>query len=360
MYTVRQQQPDRHESSLSFQRAATENPGTDAVFQEMATLAGAFDGEIVHLHPFANPAQRFPMAAMGLTRLPQILKLAASCDVVHVFNPTLYAFPFLRFVSKPVVYTVSASLRRKVSHGHTRFAKRLSAIVVSNTRDHQNLSQRGLINVFKVMPGHDLSKFAKLRNRPARQSPKGTNQRLRLLSASAPWTLSQFKTKGIDALLEAVSISNRLEATLVMRGSYQEVTRRKVEALGISGRVTILDGTQDIAAVMAGSDCAVLAASTPEVVKAWPHSLLEALAARRPVITSRKIPIADFVAETGCGIVLETVSGEAIAQAAEAIAGDLTGYRAAARRFRWQEFSPQAMAESYEAIYRAAIRKKTR
>ena len=333
-------------------------PGTDAVFQEMATLTGAFNGEIIHLHPFADPARRFPMAAMGLTRLPQILKLAATCDVVHVFNPTLYAFPFLRLVSRPVVYTISASLRPEKALDNTRFAKTLSAIVVSNTRDHENLSQRGMTNVFKVMPGHDLSKFAKLRNRPARQSPRGESHRLRLLSASAPWTLSQFETKGINALLEAVSISDRLEATLVMRGSFQEIAGKKAEALGVADRVSILDGTQDIAAAMAESDCAVLAASTPEVVKAWPHSLLEALAAGQPVITSHQIPIADFVAETGCGIAVDTVSGEAIARAAETIASDLATYRAATEQFRWEEFSPGAMIEAYQAIYLNATASK--
>lgn len=335
-------------------------PGTDAVFQEMATLAGAFNGEIIHLHPFADPARRFPMVAMGFTRLPQILKLAATCDVLHVFNPTLYAFPFLRLVSKPVIYTISASLGPEGAPGDTRFAKKLSAIVVSNTRDHEKLSQHGLTNVFKVRPGHDLTKFAQLKKQSARQSPKGTSQRLRLLSASAPWTLSQFETKGIDALLEAVSISDRLEATLVMRGSFRETAKKKAETLGIADRVNILDGTQDIAAVMAGTDCAVLATSTPEEVKAWPHSLLEALAAGRPVITSRQIPIADFVTETGCGIVVDTVSGKAIAQAAEAIAHNPAPYRAATGQFRWEEFSPRAMVESYEAIYLAAAQNKLR
>ena len=331
-----------------------EIPGTDAVFQEMVTLAGAVDGNIVHLHPFASPARRFPMAAMGLARLPGILKLAAHCDVVHVFNPGLYAFPFLRLVSKPVIYTVSASLPRSFSIRDAQFFKRLAAIVVSNARDNEILTQQGLANIHRVKPGHDLSQFAKLRDKPRRKA----GPRFRLLSASAPWTLSQFKTKGIDALLEAVSISDRLEATLVMRGSFRETATRKAEALSITDRMTILDGAQDIATHMAEADCAILAASTPEVVKAWPHSLLEALAAGRPVITSRQLPIADFVAETGCGTVMDAISGEAVVKAAESIAADMPAYRSAAERFSWQDFSPQTMVDSYMALYGMAAAKQ--
>ena len=84
--------------------------GTDAVFHEIETLAEAFGGTVISLHPFADPARRFPMAAMGLTKLPQILGAASRCDLVHVFNPAPYGFPLLRLLRKPVVYTVTAAL----------------------------------------------------------------------------------------------------------------------------------------------------------------------------------------------------------------------------------------------------------
>lgn len=325
-------------------------PGTDAVHQEMTVLADTVSGEIVHLHPFENPAWRFPMAAMGLTRLPQILSQAAKSDVVHVINPTLYAFPFLRMIKKPIVYTVSASLGPAVPLQKTGFLDRLAAVVVSNTRDEVKLKQLGLTNVCRVNPGHDLSKFAKLR----KQQERPDGGQIKLISASAPWTLSQFETKGIDALLAGIAASSRLALTLVMRGSFREMVEQKIGTLAIADRVTVLDGAQDIAALMTNLDCAVLAATTPDVVKAWPHSLLEALAAGRPVIVSGQLPISDFVEKSGCGIVLETVNAGAIAQAAEAIADDPEPYFTATKAFRWKDFSPEVMIQSYRAIYRAA------
>ena len=49
-------------------------------------------------------------------------------------------------------------------------------------------------------------------------------------------------------------------------------------------------------------------ASNPAIIRSYPHSLMESLAAGKPVIVSRQIPMADYVQRMGCGTVVDSVT----------------------------------------------------
>ena len=60
------------------------------------------------------------------------------------------------------------------------------------------------------------------------------------------------------------------------------------------------------------------------IVRSYPHSLIEALVTGKPVLVSRSVPMADYVEQAGCGVVVEQAEHFGLAQLLpEACEGEL-------------------------------------
>jgi glycosyltransferase involved in cell wall biosynthesis len=82
---------------------------------------------------------------------------------------------------------------------------------------------------------------------------------------------------------------------------------------------------------------------------------MEALAAGRPVITSREIPMSGYIEDTGCGRVIETLSLDELAGALEDIRDHYDTFRAAAGRVGRRDLSAERMVGEYREIYRELV-----
>ena len=97
-------------------------------------------------------------------------------------------------------------------------------------------------------------------------------------------------------------------------------------------------------------------ASTAGIVKSYPHFLLDSLAAGKPVLVSQAIPMADYVAETGCGEVVERVTPTDILAAVEALTRNYEAAQKIAYEAGKRDFSLQAMIASYQQVYEQILR----
>ena len=100
----------------------------------------------------------------------------------------------------------------------------------------------------------------------------------------------------------------------------------------------------------------VLLARQAKLVKAWPHSLLEGLAAGRPVVVNEAVAMADYVRAGQLGSVMTGWSATALANALAEVQS--AGFSAEAAERRRQsvarDFKPDQMWSGYAAAYRAA------
>ena len=69
---------------------------------------------------------------------------------------------------------------------------------------------------------------------------------------------------------------------------------------GLEKQVEILNKRVDVNAVLAGVHGSIALVTNPAIIRSFPHSLMESLAAGKPVIVSRSIPMSDYVEQTGC------------------------------------------------------------
>jgi len=316
-------------------------PGTDAVVQEIEALRGRFGGGLSLLYPFRRPGLPWPRSLYGLHRLGALRAEEADADLHHVYGPDLYVYPVLRLLRRPVVYTVTTSLRPRPPNRGALPA--IHTAVVSNRRDLATARSWPVARAVLIRPGIDLSRFT-----PAPRSLAG---QVTLLVGSAPWTRRQFRGKGIDVLLEAARRMPALSLVFLWRGLLLDEMRGRVARLGLEDRVEVVSDKVDVNRILARVHAAIVLAEEPTIVKAFPHSLLEALAAGKPVLASRAIPMADYVEETGCGLVVEQVAADAVVASLEALASRYDELRRRAEAVRGDGFSQEAMLAAYAALY---------
>ncbi len=317
--------------------------GTDAVFQEVAILRAAFNGDALNLFPLRKPSSRFPRQLYGLHKIPVIRRHERRCTLNHLYFPSLYMFPVLRLFRNPIVYTVAASLDGHRKPAGIERLNTLHRIVVSNERDAAVLESWGISNYAIIPPG--------IATQDLVPDSLELDGELTLLMASAPWETQQFDLKGIDVLLEAVARLPFLKLILLWRGLLFENLVERVEQRGISGRVEIINRRVKVDDYLRRAHATILLAKRSDIVKSYPHSLMESLVASKPVIVSNTIPMADFVRQNQCGLVLDEVQIDSLTAAIETLMKRYDDVARNAKQVGPNAFSIGAMVESHRRLY---------
>ena len=325
------------------------DPQREAIAQDIAALSASTQARVVHMTPPERVRAIYPERLFGLWLLPQLKKLAEHTDVFHVFHAHPRFFVLLKWLRKPVIYSVVSGLRANVPPSNAALFNRLARVVVSNGRDVQRLTQWGIHNASVIRPGIALERFF-VAAPPAIESNQ-SSQPFRLFMGSAPWTLPDFQRKGVDSLLAVLRGMPQLHITFLWRGFLYEDMLARVRAQGLEGRVTVLNERVDVAAQLRAAHAAILVASDASIIKAYPNSLMEAIACGRPVIISQLIPMSDDIAMHGCGVVVPDVSAPTLESAIHNLMTHYTRYQQAAMTYPVQQFSRERWLGEYLALY---------
>ncbi|RME78455.1 MAG: glycosyltransferase, partial [Chloroflexi bacterium] len=317
----------------------------EAILQEIDLLRRHFGGDLVYLNPNIASPVYIPRLLFGFHRLRQIRAREQSVDLHHLYNADPFPFAVANFFRRPVVYSVSSGVGRRKPVKH--YFNHLAAVTVSDERSLQKLRQWGVKNCYLVRPGIDTGGVT--------CTPQPLGPELRLVFASAPWTKAQFRIKGVDALLEAVRQRPYVRLICVWRGLLVEELEARVRRLGLGRQVEIINRQVDINEILAQAHAVVNLVTIPEVIRSYPHSLVESLAAGKPVIVSQTIPMADYVAQKQCGVTVPRVTAETVAQAIDRLAEQYDRLAAAARNVGGRDFSVQGMIESFARVYRTVL-----
>ena len=320
-------------------------PEAEAISQEIGALRERFGGDLIYLNPNQDFPLYVPRLLFGFHKMKDIRRREVNLHMHHLYNPDPYPFPIVRQLRRPVIYSVSCGVRDK--RPDIAFLSSLAAIVASDERSMNRLKSWGLSNVFLVQPGIDTTRFTR--------SPLQLQSEIRLMVGSAPWTRAQFKTKGVEALLEAAKRSPRLRLVFLWRGMLAEEMDRLVRRLKLEHQVEVLDGWVDVNKVLADVHASITLAMDSAIIKSYPHSLLDSLAAGKPVIVSRSIPMADYVEQTGCGKVVERVTPDEILAAIEALATEYESWQQTAQLVGQRDFSEEAMLASFQQVYERVL-----
>ncbi len=320
-------------------------PQAEAIAQEINALQGHFGGDVIYVNPNQQSPLFIPRLLYGFHKLKELRKREASLHLHHFYNPDPFPFPYLRKLQRPVVYSVTCGVRDR--RPNLAFFASLAAVAASDKRSLQRLESWGLKNVVLVQPGIDTSRFAR--------APLPLRSEIRLMVGSAPWTKGQFRTKGVEALLSAARQAPHLQLVFLWRGVLADEMERRVRRMNLEKQVTVLNRQVDVNQVLAGVHASITLATDPAIVKAYPHSLLDSLAAGKPVIVSQAIPMSDYVEQVGCGKVVEQVTPDQILAAVAALASEYEVLQESAWQVGQRDFSQQAMIASFQRVYERVL-----
>lgn len=316
-------------------------PEAEALSQEIAALRTVFNGELIYLNPNQSSPIYLPRLAFGWHKLRQVRRMEMAYNLHHFFNPDPFPYPVLLAFDKPVIYSLSSGVGGK--RPFLPYFSRLAAVTVYDERSYKKLCDWGLTNVHLVQSGIDVSKFG--------QTAVSLTNKIRLMVASAPWTKAQFQSKGVDALLTAVQQLPQLHLTFLWRGVlYEEMMERVVQA-DVSDRVQVINEQVDVNKILADVHGTINLASDGAVIKAFPHSLLDSLAAGKPVLVSNAIAMSDYVKKHRCGVVVDEVSAAGVITAVNEFVARYEGVRETAVTVGQRDFSQEKMVESFRQVY---------
>lgn len=323
-------------------------PETDAVFQDIAALNARFGGRQLNLYPLPFPTRWFPPQLLGTHCIAALKRSDSEMDLHHVFHALPRVFPVLRSLHKPVVYSVVAGLSSMRRLPGTSDLRSIAAWITAAPADAQRLMDAGASCCRVIKPGMDLSGFAQVPLLP-RSEP------FTLLAASAPWTPGQFRQKGFDLLFAVLASRPDLRLILLWRGFLEKDLRKRIKKSNATERVEIINRRIDVTEALGRCHAAVVLAEHSRLVKAYPHSLIEAMAAGRPVLASKCIPIADFIEQTGAGETLAGLEQDEFLAALDRLRARYDQAAKAARNAAALGFSMETMLDSYQKLYKEVI-----
>jgi glycosyltransferase involved in cell wall biosynthesis len=138
---------------------------------------------------------------------------------------------------------------------------------------------------------------------------------------------------------------------LLWRGLLVDELATRVRALNIGDRVEVVNAKVDVGAYLQRAHATVLLAKRAEIIKAYPHSLIESLYAGKPVLTTNVIAMADFVRQRRCGIVLGRLDVVSLLAALAKLREDYDALAANAAA-AGDALASKPLTEAYRAIYR--------
>ncbi|MCG3175525.1 MAG: D-inositol-3-phosphate glycosyltransferase [Candidatus Omnitrophica bacterium] len=291
-------------------------------------------------------------------------------DVVHTHSvflwPTLYAAHWARRNRVPYVVSPRGMLELELIRGKSRWLK--TAWI--GLFERRNLMSASAVHVTSQHEAEELGRFGWDLKRlwivpngidPMTPPDIGTLGRFKAeRSLTRPYVLYLGRIhpkKGIDRLMGAMALVPGAE--LVIAGNDEEGYRAKLERhvdqLGISARVRWVGAVEgEEKACWLGGAAVVALFSASEN---FGNSVLEAMAAGRPVAVTPGVGLASDIERSGCGLVLDG-GPRALAAGLEGLLRDpqlAEGYGRLGARLASDIFSWDAVASQMERLYGGLI-----
>jgi glycosyltransferase involved in cell wall biosynthesis len=155
----------------------------------------------------------------------------------------------------------------------------------------------------------------------------------------------------LRALAQVRAVRKDVFLWLVGNGALRPVIEKLSTELGLQDAVTLWGERTDAGAFFAAADVCVLASRS----EGLPISLLEAMAAGRPVVAAAPGAAPEIIESGRCGFVVPIGSAEGLADAILRLAGDpalCASLGEEARAYYLQHFTAERMADRYLELYR--------
>jgi L-malate glycosyltransferase len=306
-----------------------------------------------------------PVIRLGVQRLARPRTLGAArrflnflrrehIDVLQVYFPdsTYFGIPLAWLARVPCRIRTRNNLGHWLNRGH-RLAGRLLNGLTTHTIANCNAARTALLRderpdpqrVFVLENGVDLERFGNVP--PLRDKPAGA---VKTVAAVA----NLRAVKGLDLLVEAARrlLAGRphLRFRVAGEGDQRPALEQLIRQHDLVGKFELPGAIDDIPAFLADADVAVLCSRA----EGMPNSVLEYMAAARPIVATNVGAVPDLLVDGVHGLVVPPGNTESLAAAIERLLGtpQLALVMGVAARARVEQcYSRQAMVRRFEDFY---------
>jgi glycosyltransferase involved in cell wall biosynthesis len=325
-------------------------PDREAVSKEVALLHKNFKSSSIH-----NLATRWEFSftkqyisyfykfyPLGFVTIPLSDR---KNKISHIYT-SIADFPYLTLLKhRPII--LSAPLTSPISKIKKRIDSgvyhKVNQIVVESDKDLSILSSLGfdMSKVSLVYPGIDLKEFTYTPHF-SKTSP------FRILFASMPIDKRHIKKRTELIINTARLFKDDIIFELLLRDRFAKEIKSLVSGMSnIHFENKIYDCINDKYAQISAT---VYAPTHYEDSKPCPNSIIESLAAGKPVLVSSVVGIADLIKKEGCGIVFKPTKKD-FAKAIILLKKNYSRYQKKSRRTAEKYFSIEKFIKEYNTIY---------
>ena len=301
-----------------------------------------------------DPRSRFRLRALFKRLQP---------DIVHtfLFGFDLPANQAARSAGVPVVISSRRQLAtwKKARHLHIqRRANTMVNCIVANSRAVAEFAckQEGAnIALFRVIyNGIEADAFVAVNSQTATRKALGVPENKRVVGMVA--NFSPVKDHALFLAMAQCVASRRDDVHFLLcgQGPLRDGIAEAIDAAGLAERFTVTDAKSNIADIYNALDISVLCSK----VEGFPNSLMEAMAAGKPVVGAAVGGIRELIHNKFTGLMVADRNPETFAEAVEGLLDDpdeaaAMGERAAA--YVRAEFSVEKMASAYRSLYQHMV-----
>jgi len=326
---------------------------------KLGDLAPVFEQEGVPVRSFGiEKTLVSPRTFAAAARVARDFR-ARDVAVVHgyLFEGNLLAALAGRLGRRPVTLVSKRSLDR-----YDRADRRLAAALSNRLADRVTVNATAVGDLVAEHEWCPASKIVRIPNGVALPSRPATTASGVAARRDRPPVVGMVGRlgwkKGYEHALRAAAIVRDaipgVRFDIVGEGAQRSELEQLCGSLGLGETVRFLGQRRDVPELVAGFDCYMLSS----VIEGMPNALLEAMALRRPVVTTSAGGSAEVVEDGVSGLIVAPGDAGALARAVIRILEDpaLAERLAAAgeRRVR-QDFDLSAMLGSIDALYRAEL-----
>jgi glycosyltransferase involved in cell wall biosynthesis len=336
-------------------------------------------GAIALRGPFGTDAEQtlaqdgIPVWYMGKERGFDPLVLARVARTMAHFRPQvvhthtyalLYAFPYMMCRRIPaMVHTVHNLAEREIDNWSGRLVRRIAfwrgVLPVAIAREVADSLRRVYkIDGFPLIPnGIPVDAFrGRLIDRERWRSNEGFAPTDVLFVCVAGLRAQKNPALLLEAFHRELASDPRAHLLFVGRGALKSELERQVGALGLQERVHLLGLRSDVPEILNAADVFVLSSD----YEGNPLSVMEAMAAGKPMVCTAVGGVPELVEDGKCGLLVPQRNVKALAGTirymlenpeARKYMGEASTRRAVER------FDLRVMTEAYENLYRTAIAK---
>jgi glycosyltransferase involved in cell wall biosynthesis len=264
----------------------------------------------------------------------------------HFFDPNDQKY--VKHLRKPIIYTITGYINETKAENIKKYKsllKKIDAIVVGSHEDKDTLESLGLNNVQVIFPGTDLKGF---------NYSKPENENFKLLFASAPLRMHSFEHNGVNLITNAFTDLKNIELVCLWRGKYLMEMEELIKKTNNQKKIHIINKVMNMKEELNKVHATILPYTGTDECKTCPNSLVESLAAGKPVLTTDIIPFSNLVLKEKCGVVIKPTK-EAFIEGIRDLRENYEKYQEKCIPAAKKYFSKERFVKEYNTIYSKVV-----